>query len=48
MQYETDTTTRKGKTTNFKTKALRVKTTNNFCMQILFLEKSSYFLFLGC
>ena len=47
MQYETDTTTRKGKTTNFKTKALKFKATNAFCMQILLLENSSDFLFLG-
>ena len=48
MQYETNKTTRKGKTTNFKTKALNFKAANAFCMQILFLENSSDFLFLGC
>ena len=50
MQFETDaTTTRKGKTTNFKTKrkALNFSTANTFCMKIFFLENSSNFLFLG-
>ena len=46
MQYEIDTTTSKGKTTNFKTKALNL-ITNTFYVEIFFLENGSKILFLG-
>ena len=46
---ETDTTTRKGKTPNFKTKrkALSFNTTNTYGMKIFVLGNGSNFLFLG-
>ena len=47
MQYEIDTTTRKGKATTFKTKSTQFDTTNTFCTKIFFLENSSNFLFSG-
>ena len=47
MEYEIDTTIRKGKTTNFKTKSIQFNITNTFCTKIFFPENSSNFLFLG-
>ena len=45
LQYETDTTTSRGKTTNFRNK--NHLAVSNFCMKIFFIGNRSNFLFLG-
>ena len=47
MQYETDTTTRKGKTSNLKTKSFQLEHNKYSFMKIFFLEDSPIFLFWG-
>ena len=44
LQYETDTTTKRGKAANFKTKNTKFSI---FCMKIFFIENGENLLFLG-